>query len=267
MTTKIRIALFLASLLSTGAFAQDEAAAGPDLNAAPGWKFSFYAYLWIPAQDGTMTVKGRETTSSTSVGDTLDTTLDNFKMGFSGHFEARRERLALFTDVMYIALENEELRHPDYGLGEIEFTEFIGEVGAAYAIIDKPVAGDESRRFRLEPLAGVRMYYLDLELSFDLAGSFSGDQAWADVFGGLRASVDVAERVSLFGRFDLGAGGSDFVWNAILGGEVRLGKHKHILLTGGYRWLDIDYEDGSGDDRFAFDMLLHGPFLGVGLTF
>jgi hypothetical protein len=33
----------------------------------------------------------------------------------------------------------------------------------------------------------------------------------------------------------------------------------------GYRWLDYDYEDGSGTDKFAIDGTLGGPY--VAFTF
>ncbi len=232
------------------------------------WKFTFVGYLWIPAMDGTITIRGRSADVSTSVSDTFDTTFDNFKMGLSGRVEARHDKLTVFGDMMYVALEDERVKHPALGEGEFEFDEGFFELGLAYAVIDKPIGGDESRRFRLEPLAGARIYYLDLELSFDDAAiKASGDELWVDGFGGLRASVDVAERLNLFGRFDIGAGGSDFAWNAVLGADLKLGKHKRISLLGGYRWLDVDYENGSGDSKFQFDVLMHGPFLGLGFTF
>ena len=33
-----------------------------------------------------------------------------------------------------------------------------------------------------------------------------------------------------------------------------------------YRHLDMDYEDGKGDDRFLYDMATSGPALGVIFT-
>jgi hypothetical protein len=36
-----------------------------------------------------------------------------------------------------------------------------------------------------------------------------------------------------------------------------------VTLAAGYRVLDIDYDHGSGTDRFVYDVLTHGPVLGI----
>jgi len=38
-----------------------------------------------------------------------------------------------------------------------------------------------------------------------------------------------------------------------------------VLLA--YRDLEMDYEDGSGDDFFLYDMTISGPAMGVVFTF
>ncbi len=43
------------------------------------------------------------------------------------------------------------------------------------------------------------------------------------------------------------------------------GTNKRVWL--GYRYLDIDYDDGSGIDKFAFDAVMQGPVLGLALGF
>lgn len=217
--------------------------------------------------DGDITVRGRDAEVDMSVGDSFDNLVDNFKIGITGHLEARHNRLAIFGDIAYIAFE-EDVERQDIGEGSVETTQGFFELGAGYAIIDKPLPNHPSRRFLLEPIAGARLYYLEMELSFDSAdGTLDNDKLWVDGFIGLRSSIDVADRLALFGRFDIGAGGSDFAWNAVLGADVKLGKHKRVSLLGGYRWLDVDYDDGSGDDKFKFDVLMHGPFMGVGFVF
>ena len=35
----------------------------------------------------------------------------------------------------------------------------------------------------------------------------------------------------------------------------------------GYRWLDIDYSTGEGDELFTYDVLTQGPVVGVGFRF
>lgn len=38
-------------------------------------------------------------------------------------------------------------------------------------------------------------------------------------------------------------------------------------LIAGYRVLHQDYEDGSGANRFAFDVTTHGPIIGMNFRF
>ncbi|MBX3317190.1 MAG: hypothetical protein KF902_10060 [Phycisphaeraceae bacterium] len=238
----------------------------PDLNEKK-WALSFVTYLWVPAMEGTLTARGREADVNISVGDSFENLVDNFKFALTGHIEARKDRFSVFGDIMYLATEDDVDRR-FLGDGDIDVSQGFFEVGVAYAVVDNPVNDNPARRFRVEPLAGVRLYYLDLEVNFDsLARNPGRDETWLDGFIGARTTIDLADRVTAFARFDIGAGGSDLAWNVILGLDAHLGKHKRLSLVGGYRWFDVDYDDGSGSDKFEFDVLMHGPFLGIGLTF
>ena len=231
------------------------------------WTLSFVTYLWVPAMDGTLTARGRSADVDVSVGDSFENLVDNFKFALTGHIEARKDRLSIFGDIMFLATQD-DVDRPIIGDGDVDVSQGFFEAGVAYAIIDKPVNDNAARRFRVEPLAGVRLYYLDLEVNFDsLSRSAGRDEMWVDGFAGLRSTVDLADRVTAVARFDIGAGGSDLAWNAILGLDAHLGKHKRLSLVGGYRWFDVDYDDGSGSEKFEFDVLMHGPFLGLGFTF
>ena len=41
----------------------------------------------------------------------------------------------------------------------------------------------------------------------------------------------------------------------------------HFSLEVGYRWLDLDYETGDGNERFAYDVLTQGPVGGLAFRF
>lgn len=243
-----------------------EATADPAL-VTDAWHISFTTYLWVPAMDGTLTVRGREADVDVSVGDSFENLVDNFKFALTGHIEARKDRFMIFGDIMYLATED-DVDRPIIGDGDIDVSQGFFEAGVSYAIVDNPINDNAARRFRIEPLAGVRLYYLDMEVNFDaLSRSPGRDEMWVDGFVGARTSIDLAERLTAFARLDIGAGGSDLAWNVILGLDAHLGKHKRLSLVGGYRWFDVDYDDGSGSDKFEFDVLMHGPFLGLGFTF
>ena len=53
-------------------------------------------------------------------------------------------------------------------------------------------------------------------------------------------------------------------WNAI--GLIHFQPWKLVGFVGGYRALDVDYETGSGINKFKYDMLMHGPVVAVNFT-
>ena len=38
-------------------------------------------------------------------------------------------------------------------------------------------------------------------------------------------------------------------------------------VIAGYRYLDVDWEQGSGSSRIGYDWAIHGPILGVNIHF
>ena len=63
--------------------------------------------------------------------------------------------------------------------------------------------------------------------------------------------------------------GSDFAWDAIglIGYRFDLFGNNNAAVFAGYRALHQDYTDGSGDDKFKWDVTLDGPILGLKIDF
>lgn len=229
----------------------------------PSWQFKLQPYLWIPAQIGTVAIQGMAADLDLGVGDTFDAITDNFNFAAAVHAEVSRDRLTFFADAMYLSLEANDVPTQS-GQADVRQDQGIFEIGGAYTLIE-PNHASEHAALTLQPLAGVRVHTLSLDIDDSGGASFSGTQTWADGFVGLRADLAIHERVALRARGDLGAGGSDFTWNALAGVEVKLGDS--VALEAGYRALDTDFSDGHGDDRFEYDVLLHGPYVALNFTF
>lgn len=228
-----------------------------------GWQIRLTPYLWIPAQEGDVTLKGVPASVDLGIGDTFDTITDNFNLALTFHVEVQRDDLAIFGDVMYLNLETEDVQLPST-TADVRSEMGVFELGLAYRVIDvEREAG--SLGFALEPLAGVRAHYLSLEIDPRGASASSGDEFWVDAIVGARAIVGLADGLNLRLRGDVGAGGSDFTWSALGGLEVRLSEGASLEL--GYRALDTDYSTGSGSNLFEYDVLLHGPYIGLTLRF
>ena len=81
----------------------------------------------------------------------------------------------------------------------------------------------------------------------------------------------VAPGHELFLRGDIGGFGvgSDFSWQAIGAYGFEFGTYNGIRFSGviGYRALYVDYVQGEGRQRYEYDMLQHGPILGISARF
>jgi len=108
---------------------------------------------------------------------------------------------------------------------------------------------------------------MDLKLeSSGPAPTQKGSQDWVDPIVGLRWFWHFTDKWELWLEGDIGGFGvgSDFTWNAV--GMIYYQPWKHVGFLGGYRALYQDYEDGSGSEKFAFDATMHGPLLGLNIT-
>ena len=132
----------------------------------------------------------------------------------------------------------------------------------------------------------MRYWYQEADVSLDIVGTVdigdlertgalgiarSGSVDWVDPVFGARLRYTVAPGHELFLRGDVGGFGlgSDFSWQAIGGYGFDFGAWQGITFSGivGYRALYVDYAQGFGRTRYEFDMLQHGPVLGVSMRF
>jgi len=232
-----------------------------------GWTFDVAPfYLWLPALDGEITVRGRSADVDLSVGDTLDLLFDSFKFVATGRAEARKGNALLTLDLMYMNLE--ENTQTDIGLGvTTEFKQLILEFGGGYHLGEWSVFGEGLPTLSVDFLAGGRFVHLDTGLTIEDFVDVDRSQDWIDPFLGARLKLDIIDRLSVSVRGDIGGfgAGSHFTWNmvAILAYQVS----QRITLGAGYRILDINFSEGTGSEKFAFDVQMRGPMLGFAIHF
>jgi hypothetical protein len=92
-------------------------------------------------------------------------------------------------------------------------------------------------------------------------------ESWVDPIVGARAAWRMADGWTVVGQFDIGGFGvaSELTWSAFAGIEWTFSKQAGLVL--GYRALDTDYREGSGDELFTLDALVAGPLLGIRFDF
>jgi len=247
--------LIVLAFLGSVAFAQDtsktDTPPAAEAEGTKNWEFSLAPmYLWAVFIKGDLKVRG--------VGVDLDIpfsdVFDNLNGALTFHFEgAHKQNWGFFTDLNYIVLK------PDDGPIDIEYTQILYELAAFYRLIENGVV--------IDGFGGLRYSSMDVELDFP--GSRPDvDQRkdWIDPYVGLRWKWPLGEKWALRLRTDFGGFGvgSRLSWNGV--GLVDFKPWEHVGFFGGYRALYQDYSTGSGNHRFSYDATMHGPALGLNIT-
>ena len=267
------IAVFVFVLLFASSFSKN-------LYAGENWEFQLTPYLWLISMKGDVTVKGQTSDVDLSFSDFLD----DLKFAAQVHFEATRKkgpRLGFWLDGTYVKLES------DANIGPINLdiqNQFVIIEGAFFLNLDKWILGRKLNSlngnlnkpyFSLDALAGARYWYLDAELDFKgqgpigVSGDLKGDKSWVDPFIGLRSGIYLTDRSRMilrtdFGGFDIGSA-SDFSWIGQVAFLYSITERIEAVIC--YRALNLDYDDGSGNDKFAMDVWMQNPFIGFNFHF
>jgi len=216
--------------------------------ASDTWEFQIAPlYLWATSIDGTMTLRGR---LDQDFGVDFKDAFDNLETAFTVHFEAGKGRWGLMADAMYLDLSGAEEISAPGGEADIGVENLLLEGAAGYSFAESWWI-----------IAGVRYFSFDSDIGFelDIAPEIEVDESWTDLFAGLLWRPKLGERWKFSGRFDIGAGGSNLVWNAVGVIDYRLGKWASVFA--GYRYLDYDYD--NQDNGVELDMSLGGPLVGL----
>lgn len=235
-------------------------AAGPAMAGDDGWQHTVVLYGVGASIDGTTGIGGIEADVDVGFSDLLD----NLEFGAMAAYRGERGPWAVLADLIYMRLEQRK-----NGIGPaggtratVDADQVIVELSGAYAYND-----------RWSTYAGLRLWTVDVDLQVIGGGPLgetlarSGDEDWVDPMVGVRYALPLGERWALVSKADVGGFGlgSDFAWQASLFADWRFADHASLLV--GFRFLGIDYDDGSGAGRFQYDVTQGGPALGVAWQF
>jgi hypothetical protein len=275
-----------------------DGAVGADLGSGPPvyedralpapnpWTVIFAPYGWMPGLNGNTTVRGRTTDIDVGPFRVLEHIDGVPGMGYA---EARNGPLAFYGDIIYAPLSAGASRARSFdwvsldASGGVDIRETIIEAGAAYEIGKWHLFAGWTA---VDLLAGARYWResvdinLALSATLDTAGlvltrgraiARSGDVEWVDPLVGLRLRQQLAPGHDLVLRGDVGGfdAGSQFSWNALAAYSFQIGTYHGATYSGllGYRALSVDFEKDSGRSRFEFELIQHGPLLGLVVSF
>jgi hypothetical protein len=221
---------------------------------------------------GDVTIKGNASDIDTTISDLF--TESDFVFALAAEMEAwyRHKWGLAFNGQWTILQQDDNLEGTPLqfdlknNLGLFEFLGF-------YSYGQRPLGSSATgTTWSIQPLVGVRV--TTIRGGFDFKNASSRDQAktWADPILGSRSIIRLGKdrRSHVILRGDIGGFGlgSTFTWNVagMFGYDFRIRSVDTTVLLG-MRALSQDFTDGSGSNRFKWDVIQYGPLLALAFRF
>jgi hypothetical protein len=211
------------------------------------WDVTVAPYFMGAAMSGTTTVRGREVEVDMSASDIFS----NLQFGAMGLVVARKGNWGFGGDAIWMALGT-TVRNTNVDFNQGAF--------AFYGLRRLSSAADV--------MFGLRVNTLQGKLGFKTLGvDVSQDKTWVDPLVGVTLRSPKEHRVRLQVYTEIGGfgAGSDLEWQIFPTVGIKLSDR--VSLDVGYRWLDMDYATGAGNERFGYDVLTQGPIGGLAFRF
>ncbi|WP_166825701.1 hypothetical protein [Thalassoroseus pseudoceratinae] len=227
---------------------------------------------WVPEMHGTTTVRGRTANVNVSTREIFES-ISDFNFIFSGQLEVSYKKWGFLANGYYynLGVDRSVLPRIDLTAG---FAQAIVDFAAIYNVSEDIGLTDWNQSMEADVLLGGRYNLLDTN-EITITGprgrsvTAAGSRQWVDPIIGGRFRAPVTDDFWLTFRGDVGGFGigscSQLTYNIEALGRFQCSEHCQLSL--GYRLLDIDQEQGSGNNRFAYDMQLRGPIVQLGFQF
>jgi hypothetical protein len=246
--------VILFALSVHGAFAQG------NLPEKGKWQAVVKPYFMFPNMNGTAGVADLPDVSvDAKPGDIFS----HLQMGLMLYAEMENDKYAVSSDLLYMNLSEEIPRGKLVSGGELRAKQFMWEVSGFRKISPWFDAG-----------VGLRLNSLKSDIRVDVFGAqgsvipreASGSQTWVDPILVARFKTSPHRKLTGILRTDIGGFGigADFTWQVQADAVYRF---SNLFSLGiGYRILGVDYEKGSGQDRFLYNMDSFGPVVKLGFN-
>lgn len=249
------------------------------------WHIDIQPYATIPVTTyGSVTVGKRSVDYHLNLGEVVDV----LRVAASGRIEAWKGNLGLIFDGYYVSLHGGGIKQVERPLvnarleSNLTFEQGIYDFALSYHIGDRPIPYQPTQpskaafpRIWFTPILGTRLNDLSstiettltferLEQTLEGSGS-SASKTWFEPMVGGKIGLQVSEPITFWVRGDASgfglAGDTNLSWNAIFG--IDWWVKPNISLNLAYRFYQIKYGNGGGDNAFEFESNFNGPSLAV----
>ena len=209
-------------------------------------RYRVIPYLWAAGMDVEIGRPGNTREVDVSFSDYIDL----IDLGAAFIFEARGDRWLVATNFLWVQL-GEEFDLPADTI-EIEINEFLVEAFVGY----RPSGWENAW-----VVGGVRYLNIETDIDFANINDVSRSRDFTDPYVGIsweprRGNWEYILQADVGGGID-----ADFAWAVNVAAAYHF--NDRYALAGGYRFIDIDFED----DEFVFDGTMDGIQIGLMITF
>jgi len=222
------------------------------------WHCDLYLYFWPAGLDGDVGAADHSAHTSLKFEDIIH----DLKIGGSAAFQVSKGGWFLLNDVIYLDLSHKtsETVPPGVTVDATLGTRVLMEMLAVGRQWEKPV--------RWKAFIGARYFYGRVRLDAieqlgpaDPEAIVTKTDEWVTPVIGAEVSLPFNDKLSFNFTADVGAADDSFNWEAIptMGWKF----NKTVTALVGYRLLDIRHKK----DKFKIDTLMHGPIVGLKISF
>lgn len=225
------------------------------------WHFMVTPYLMIPGMSGDM---GIGNLPDASIDLNAEDIFSRLQIGGMLYLEASHDHWAITSDVQYMKLKQDISATSVINSGKATMEQLAWEVAGLYKIAPW-----------LEVGAGARLYNIGAEVEMNYKTGINKDtvrnesltETWVDPIIIARGKFFTNSKWIAEVRADVGGFGigSTFAWQIQADAGYRFSKLFDATI--GYRYLDVNFENGTDTGRFLYDIATSGPTVRLGFTF
>lgn len=225
------------------------------------WSYFVEPYLLLPNMTGTV---GLASLPEATVDADTNEIFGNLKMGAMLYAEASTDKWAIGSDIIYMNLAQGVKPGSEYLSGELSAKQFAWEVSGLRKVTPWLELGVGGILNSINSGVDVKRNLLGGGTKSE---SKSLSKTWFDPMLIARIKSKTGEKFIYQFRGEIGGFGigSDLAWQmqAVAGYQFS----KLFSVTGGYRIISLDYETGSGQDYFHYNIDTAGPTVRFGFQF
>lgn len=227
------------------------------------WAFKVEPYMMFPYMKGDVAVRNLP---AASIDANMGEIFNKLQLGLMLNIEAGNDKWTITSDVIYMDLTQDINEGDVINSGEIGATQIAWELAGMRKVLPWLEVG-------VSGILNTLSNELNVNINNPGPGSGTTDKSgdisksWVEpmIVTRIQSSPDKTLIYQFKGEIGGFGIGSDFAWQA----EVDAGFHfsKLFQITAGYRIISLDYETGSGENLFVYDVDTFGPVIRLGFNF